>query len=420
MEAGTAAPPPALLARRLRRFEDAVGLRTPDRVPVMPLVLQYFASRVAGVSDREAGYNHQLRCDCLRDATMRFDWDWGPGSGLLPSGALEAIAARQVQWPGGGLPDDAPFQWVEDEYLRAGEVDAFLADPSGFTVRTLWPRMAGAFGVFEQLPLPPLWWANSVYATMGWAPFLAAPPMRAFFEAMLKLSDDSAAFLAASGRYGAEMAALGYPVACVATTTVPFDAVSDHYRGLRGSTMDLFRQPDKLLAMTELLLPMMIGQAIGAARATGNPRVFIPMHRGAAGFLSDEQYARFYWPGTVALFTALLDAGLTPCPFFEGDYTPRLRYLAELPRGVIAAHFDTMDRQRFREVCGEVLCYWGDVPGSLLVAGTPGQVKDEVGRLIDEFQGRGLIIDGSNTLPDEARPQNVAALAEAVREYGRI
>ncbi len=28
----------------------------------------------------------------------------------------------------------------------------------------------------------------------------------------------------------------------------------------------------------------------------------------------------------------LIDYGLTPCPFFEGDYAMRLKYLAELPK----------------------------------------------------------------------------------------
>ena len=411
----------AHLARRLKRFEDAVALRRPDRVPVMPLALQYFATRVAGVSDRDAGYDHKLRYDCLRDATVRFGWDWAPGCGVPPSGALEALGSRQIRWPGGDLPADVQFQWVEDEYLRAGEVDEFLADPDSFTTRTLWPRMAAAFGVLGELPLPPVWWLNSMYFPMAWAPFLGAPPMRALFESLVRMSDDAASFMAAFGAFVGEMTALGYPVAYVAVTTAPFDAVSDHYRGLHGSTLDLYRQPDRLLAMIDLLLPMMIGQAVGAAMGSGNPRVFIPMHRGAAGFLSDEQYARFYWPGFRALVTALVDAGLTPCPFFEGDYTPRLTYLAELPPGRVAAHFDRVDRRRFREACGDVLCFWGNVPGSLMVTGTPQQVKDDVKELIDVFGDTGaLIVDGSNTITEEARPENVLAVTEACEEYGKL
>lgn len=414
--AGAAA---ALQAQRLKRFEDAVALRKPDRVPVMPLVLNYFHTRVAGVSDRDAGYDHRLRFDCLRDATVRFGWDWAPGCGVLLSGALEALGAKQVRWPGGDLPDNVQFQWVEDEYLKAGEVDELLADPNGFTLRTLWPRMASAFGVLGELPLPPVWWLNSLYFPLAWSPFLGAPPMTAMFEALAEMSRDATAYTAAFARFMGEITALGYPFAHVAVTTAPFDSASDHYRGLRGSTTDLYRQPDKLLAMIEMLLPMTIGQAVGAAKGSGNPRVFIPMHRGAAGFLSDEQYAKFYWPGFKALIMALLDAGLTPCPFFEGDYTPRLKYLAELPSGVVAAHFDRVDRTAFKEKCGDGLCFWGNVPGSLMVTGTPDEVKEYVKGLIDDFGDTGgLIVDGSNTITEEARPENVMALAEAVHEYG--
>jgi len=417
--AGAPADPAALHDRRLQRFQDAVALRRPDRVPVMPLALQYFHTQVAGVTNRDAGYDHQKNFDCMRDATVRFGWDWAPGMAVPPSGALEALGSKQMRWPGGDLPDHVPFQWVEDEYLRADEYDEYLADPGGFTTRKLWPRLAGAFGVLGQLPLPPVWWMNTMYAPLAWSPFLGAPPVTAMFEALAAMSRDVGDFMVAFGRFLGEIGALGYPLATVAVTRAPFDAVSDDFRGLRGSTIDLYRQPDKLHALIDMLTPMMIGQGIGGAKGSGNPRVFIPLHRGAAGFLSDAQFAEFYWPGLKAVLLALLDAGLTPCPFFEGDYTPRLKYLAELPPGVIAAHFDRTDRAKFKEVCGDVLCFWGDVPGSLMVTGTPGEVRDYVKRLIDDFADTGgLIIDGANSITDEARPENVMALREAADEYG--
>ena len=36
--------------------------------------------------------------------------------------------------------------------------------------------------------------------------------------------------------------------------------------------------------------------------------------------MSNEQFARFYWPSLKTLLVALIDAGVTPMPFFEGDY----------------------------------------------------------------------------------------------------
>jgi len=79
----------------------------------------------------------------------------------------------------------------------------------------------------------------------------------------------------------------------------------------------------------------------------------------------------------------LIAAGLTPMPLFEGGYTSRLKYLAQLPHGKVAAHFDHIDRKKFKETCGDVMCFWGNVPASLLCAGTPQQVKDDVKELID-------------------------------------
>ncbi len=105
--------------------------------------------------------------------------------------------------------------------------------------------------------------------------------------------------------------------------------------------------------------------------------------------MSNEQFAKFYWPTFKGLIEACVDAGITPMPLFEGDYTPRLEFLAELPPGKVAAHFDRIDRKKFKEICGDVMCFWGNVPSSLLVTGTPQQVKDDVKELVDLFGDTG-------------------------------
>jgi uroporphyrinogen-III decarboxylase len=65
------------------------------------------------------------------------------------------------------------------------------------------------------------------------------------------------------------------------------------------------------------------------------------------------------------------------------------------------------------------MCFWGNVPPSLLCTGTPRDVRDDVKELIDIFgDNGGLIIDCSNGIPDEAKPENVQAMTEAVLEYG--
>jgi len=63
------------------------------------------------------------------------------------------------------------------------------------------------------------------------------------------------------------------------------------------------------------------------------------------------------------------------------------------------------------------MCFWGNVPPSLLCTGTPEQVKDDVKELIDVMGDR-LIIDSTVGIPDESKPENILALKEAADEYG--
>ena len=67
-------------------------------------------------------------------------------------------------------------------------------------------------------------------------------------------------------------------------------------RGMRGTMIDMYRCPDKLLAAMEKVLPDQIGGAIGQAHMSGNPRIFIPLHRGADGSCPTSSSRRFYWP----------------------------------------------------------------------------------------------------------------------------
>ncbi len=415
------AAPEELYAQREQRFNDAVALKGTDVVPVMPLTIHNFATGLKGISNKVAGYDHEARWQATKDATLRFGWNFAPTNDVLASDFFASFGCKQMMWAGeeGGLADDAPHQWVEDEYVKADELEEFIADPNGFTFTRVFPRMGSRLEGLGQVPLPPLYWFSNAYYLQVLGNMLGIPPLREALRAFLDMADAQAKTNEANARYLQEMKDLGYPPTWAAAIMPAFDVCSDTLRSLRGSTLDMFRQPDTLLKAIDVMQEATLGLVHAAYAVTGVPRQFIPMHKGAAGFMSNDQYARFYWPTFKALIEECIAAGITPVPLFEGDYTPRLEFLAELPPGKVAAHFDRVDRRKFKEVCGDVLCFWGNVPASLLVTGTPQQVKDDVKELIDLFGDTGLIIDGPGTIPDQARPENVEALVEAVDEYGR-
>jgi hypothetical protein len=412
--------PEELFAQREGRFNDVVALKRPDRVPIMPLYVHNFATRIKGISNKDGGYDHELRWQSTKEATLRFGWNFAPTNDVLASDFFDAVGNQQMMWAGGrgGLADDAPHQWVEAEYMKADEIDEFLTDPNRFTATKLFPRMGADLAALGEIPLPPLYFFSNSYYLQVLGNILSLPPYTKALEALLAMAAAQAKTNAANAAYVQDMTAMGYPVTWAAAIMPAFDVVSDTFRSLRGGTLDMFRQPEKLLAAVDVMQEATIGLCHAAYAVSGVPRQFIPMHKGAGGFMSNEQFEKFYWPTFRALIDNLIEAGITPMPLFEGDYTPRLEYLAELPPGKVAAHFDRIDRKKFKEICGDTLCFWGNVPSSLLVTGTPQQVKDDVKELIDLFGDTGLIIDGPGGIPDDAKPENVEALAEAVEEYG--
>jgi uroporphyrinogen-III decarboxylase len=223
---------------------------------------------------------------------------------------------------------------------------------------------------------------------------------------------------AAVGALNGEMRRLGFPAAFGAAVVAPFDFISDTLRGMHGIMLDMYRRPEKILAAMEKLLPFQIENVLARAEASGNPRAMVVMHRGSDAFMSDEQWRTFYWPGYSKIILTLIDEGITPLLFLEGNVTSRLEYLAELPRGQALAMLDSTDMYRAKEVLGDVMCLCGMMPLSLLQTGTPEQVRQHTRTLIDVAGKGGGFIMGARSVLDEARPELVKTWFDYTREYG--
>ena len=59
------------------------------------------------------------------------------------------------------------------------------------------------------------------------------------------------------------------------------------------------------------------------------------------------------------------------------------------------------------------------MPGSLLKAGTPEEVDTYVRGLLESVAGDGGFILSTGIVVDDARPENIMAMMEAGRRYGR-
>jgi uroporphyrinogen-III decarboxylase len=402
---------------RVKRFHDAVSLTRPDRVPIVSAGA-YFFYKFAGITFKEGMYDYEKSADALKTAMEKFQWDMAP-SVALPSGPLmELFGLTQYKWPGYDLPDESFFQFIEGEYMSGEEYGELLANPEGFTVRKLMPRLSRLLEPFAELP-PAHWLANGNALSMAFARLAGDPSFAPILDVLQKAGAEMIKYNEARAKFVKDMKDEGFPMLAAPHSNSPYDFITDFLRGMRGIMLDMYRHPNQLLAAIDLFTPMMIENALSFYKNSGNPRVFMPLHRGAGGFMSNEQFAKFYWPSLKKIFLALIDAGLTPMPFFEGDYTPRLEFLTELPKGKVLGNFHVVDLTKFKEILGETMCFRGNVPPSLLIAGTPQKVKDYVKMLIDMFADNGgLVIDGGSGIPYESKVENVEAMTEAVFDYG--
>jgi uroporphyrinogen-III decarboxylase len=410
--------PEELYQEREKRVMDAMALKKPDRVPIMP-VFGFFSARYAGITMRETMYDVEKAKAVHRQVLADFAPDMAENPVLmcLVGPVLETLDCRQLAWPGHGMSTDNGYQYVEGEYMKADEYDHFLSDPSDFVVRKYWPRTCNGLRGFGLLPR--LFTLNSYQAYIfGLAPF-SHPDMVESLEKLAKAARQSMDLLGHVGSYTLEMQEAGFPMMSASWAVAPFDGLGDMFRGTKGLMLDMYRRPDQVIRACEMLLPLNIEGAIAAAKASGNPRVFIPIHKGIDGFMSEMQFKKFFWPTLRELMCGLIDEGLIPCPFWEGNCTSRLEIIKDIPAGKACYAFESTDIFKAKEVLGDRACIRGNVPLSILATGSPEDVKTYCKKLIDIVgKDGGYIMDVATAALDDAKPENVKTMFEFTKEYG--
>ncbi len=402
---------------REKRVWDAIRLQQPDRVPIV-VYDEYFSLKQGGVTPADAYYDVHRTSEIFAEEVVKFNWDMVSLFGNLPGEVGEIIGLSSNKWAGYNLAENQEFQFVEKEYMLADEYDQFLRDPGDFIIRKMWPRMATGLEPFGSFPS--LLMLSHSYTPITEIAMLAGQPeVREMLEKLISAGEKMNKYLAGLDHAVELLKEKGFPVFLEIPAHAPFDWISDYFRGIKGTMLDMYYQPDNLKAAIDLITPQMIDYTIKTAQEMNAKTVSIPLHRGADPFMSNEQFAEFYWPGLKELLLALIDAGITPSPYWEGSYTNRLPFLSELPAGKIWGHFDVVDLEKAKEIIGDTMCFWGNVPVQTLISGTPEQTQDYVKKLIDTFgDNGGLIVDGAAGIPKEAKLENVVAMTEAVFDYG--
>jgi hypothetical protein len=401
----------------IMRFKNAVLLeKVPDRVPIFPLGT-FLQTSLYGVTPYEAMYDYGK----LISAHKRFLIDYKPdyygspafvGSGKI----LEILGYKQYKWPDHGVPKDSIYQFVEGEYMKEDEYPALIDDPTDFWLRIYMPRFLGALEPLANLsPFTHLWEVVLVSAQM--IPF-GIPPVQNALKALMEAGNEAMAWIQQIMGFEMEVRGMGFPTALGGAAKAPFDILGDTLRGTRAMMADMYRRPDMVLKAMERITPLYIKQGVGMATFSGNPVVFIPLHKGADGFMSDEQFKKFYWPTLKGLILGLAAEGCVPFLFCEGSYNTRLEYLKELPKASCFWVFDRTDMANAKKLLGKNLCIGGNVPSGLILTGTAEEVRAYCKKVIDVAGKGGGYIMAFGTSLDEGKPDTIHAMIDFTKEYG--
>ena len=408
----------AAYTRRARRIADVIQLKVPDRVPVVPS-FGMFPYLDNGLTCEEAVFDYQKADRAAMKTLEEFEPDMFLGSAYaFPAAMFEKMGYRQLRWPGREIPAHFVYQFVEKEYIEAEELyDHFLDDPSDFMLRVYLPRVCTKLEPLEMIR--PFAESFGYYLTMcsAYATF-GLPEVQEALKALMKAGEESLKWVTILEKQAEEILSRGFPLYEGGECAAPYDLVGDWFRGTTGVMTDMYRCPDKLLAVMEKLVPISIKMGLDQAKGNGHPLIGFMLHKGADSFMSYEQFSTFYWPTLRKVMMGVIDEGYVPMVLCEGEYTSRLEVIADIPKGTCIYWFEKVDWAKAKEILGGTACIRGGVPPSVLHSGTVERVKDCVKELIDVVgKGGGLIVDCGIWF-DEAKHENVKAVVDFTKEYG--
>jgi hypothetical protein len=400
---------------RVTRFIKAIKLEEPDRVPVM-LPVEFYPAYYAGGNLKKVMYDYGELKKAWLKFLREFDMDsFNAPSLVFPGKVLDMIDYKLEKWPGHGLADDAPsYQFIEGEYMPPEDYDALIRDPADYLLRNFLPASVGAFAGLKKLgPMTPF-----VGIPVWYISQFGDPDIRVAYKTLLDASQECLKWTEAVSDVSQAALEEGFPTIWGGMSSAPYDMIGDMLRGTQGIMTDMYRRPDKLHEAMERLVPIAVDEAVGSANASGCPIMFMPLHKGTGGFMSNKQYETFYWPTFKKLMMCLIDEGLVPLLFAEGNYEPRLEIIRDMPRSSVIWFFEQMDMVKAKKILGDNACLAGNVPASVLCFGTPQEVKEHCRRLIEVCgQGGGYILSAAVHM-DKGNPDNLRAMMAAAREYG--
>ena len=197
--------------------------------------------------------------------------------------ALDAVDYKQLQWPGHGVRDDQPYQYLDREYMKADEYDEFIVRPHRLlSAQISAARLPACSRASRNCPICPACiisvWSAAVRG-------FGRPKLRAAFERILKAAEEVDRLGRAACRLSPNTwRRSASPLRTSATSVAPYDLIADYFRGATGMMKDLYRKKDKLLQLLDKACTFLTRQTIACVEGLRAPDRVLPDPLGAGCF----------------------------------------------------------------------------------------------------------------------------------------
>jgi uroporphyrinogen decarboxylase len=360
-----------LYNEHLKRIKTAITLEENDRPP-FSMNSAAFCVRYAGgkLSDMitNVEYGNEL---VLKAVQSLGDIDCIQGGADNPA-LMGSIYLSPTKLPGRELPNDTLWQLDEKGLMTVEDYDTIINKG--------WNNFSNDF-IKNKLPT---------------------------------LSKDMEYFMPLAPKINKKITDAGYVILTPAVALPPFDTISGA-RSISKFMRDLYKIPDKLQAVFDVILEETLDNLRQQIRASKPLTVFVGAARAAGDFLSIKSFEKFFWPYFKKIVEVVVEEGSFAYLHLDMSWNRFLNYFLELPKAkCIFSPDSSTDIFKAKKVLDGHMCIMGDVSPSLLTLGTPDEVYAYCMRLMKEVGPDGFIMAAGCMLPANAKPENVKAMLEAV------
>lgn len=349
----------------LERFRAAMDRSVPDILPVAPMVNVPHTSRVLGVKPWEYVTDNRLYVRGQIKAQRKYGYDW--------------------------IFNHQPIQGITKEEKKALRVE------EGFVI------LPTELGTKLKIPL------------QG-GPAVKEPALRDYSELdRLRMPD-----LDREGRWEPLTELLRLTknqVYICSKVPAPFHYAAEWMRGMENFMLDMVIRPRDAHRLLDFMADVAI--AIGKRQIElGTHGIMMEDPSAASQVISPKHYKEFAYPYEKKVCKALERHGGEVIIHICGDTSPILEDLAKTGARCLSVD-ETVDLHNAVEKVGDRVTIFGNVSVGTIHKGTKEQIEEEVRECIDSAGRQGYIVSSSCGLHSETPFDNLHAMVDAARRYGR-